>query len=79
MFILVTPFSKNLIFKEVPEQKDALNPPHYSNSAFSHIQDWGGAKRPPPFTSFLPVTSTNVRISPKNVLDFSFKLFATLL
>ena len=39
------------------------------------IQD-GGAKRPP--TSFSPVTSTNVEISPQNLLTFSFNPFATL-
>ena len=37
-----------------------------------------GAKRPPtpppPLTSFSLVTSTNVRISPKNFLTFSFNL-----
>ena len=35
------------------------------------------AKSPPP-TSFSPVTSTNVGISPKNFLTFSFDPFATL-
>ena len=34
------------------------------------IQDGVGAKRPP--TSFSVVTSTNVGISPKNFLNFSF-------
>ena len=37
----------------------------------------GGGKKAPP-TSFSPVTSTNVRISPNNYLTFSFNLFATL-
>ena len=36
-----------------------------------------GVKKPPPI-SFSPVTSTNVRISPKNFLNFSYKLFATV-
>ena len=36
----------------------------------------GGAKKPPPPpTSFSPVTSTNVRISPQNFLTFSFNPF----
>ena len=50
-------------------------------SSFNSIQDgggwggvgvggWGGQKDPP--TSFSPVISTNVGISPKNVLTFSF-------
>ena len=37
----------------------------------------GGAKRPP--TSFSPVTSTNVKISPQIFLTFSFNHFATLM
>ena len=37
-----------------------------------------GAKRPPPPTHFFPGTSTNVGISPKNFLTFSFNAFATL-
>ena len=46
--------------------------------SFNPIQDWGGgAKRPP--TSFSPVTSTNVGISPENFLSFSFNPFVTLL
>ena len=36
----------------------------------------GGQKGPP--TSFSPVTSTNVGISPQNFLTFSFYPFATL-
>ena len=32
----------------------------------------GGAKSPPPPTSFSPVTSTNVGFGPKNFLTFSF-------
>ena len=39
------------------------------------IED-GGQKGPP--TSFPPVTSTNVRISPQNFLTFSLNPFATL-
>ena len=41
----------------------------------THIQD-GGQKRPP--ISFFTVTSTNVGISPKNFLIFSFSTFSTL-
>ena len=37
----------------------------------------GGVKRPP--TSFSPLTSTNVRISLQNVLNFSFNPFDRLL
>ena len=36
-----------------------------------------GDKRPPP-TSFPPVASTNVGISPKSFQTFSFSLFSTL-
>ena len=35
-----------------------------------------GAKRLP--TSFAPVSSTNVKVSPQNFLTFSFNHFATL-
>ena len=44
-------------------------------------QDGGGEdlKRPKaPLTSFSPVTSTNVGISPQNFLNFSFNPFTTL-
>ena len=37
----------------------------------------GGQKVPPP-TSFFPVTSTNLGISPQNSLNFSFNLFSLL-
>ena len=37
----------------------------------------GGGQKDPP-TSFSPVTSTNVGISPQNFLTFSFNPFATL-
>ena len=37
----------------------------------------GEVQRGPP-TSFFPVTSTNVRVSPQNFLTFSFIPFATL-
>ena len=40
------------------------------------IQD-GGSKKAPA-TSFSPVTSTNVGISPQNSLTFSFNPFPTL-
>ena len=44
------------------------------------IQDGGeGAKSPPSlFISFSSVTSTNVGISPQNILTFSFNSFTTL-
>ena len=45
-------------------------------AAFNPIQD-GVAKKTPP-TSFSPVKSTNIGISPKNFLTFSFNYFATL-
>ena len=38
----------------------------------------GGDKKPDPPTSFSPLISTNVGISPKNFLAFSFNTFATL-
>ena len=41
------------------------------------IQDRGGAKRPP-HTSFSPVTSTNVGVSPQDFLTLSFIPFVTL-
>ena len=43
-----------------------------ANSPYSD----GGSKRP--LYHFFPVTSTNVEISPKNFLPFSFNPFATL-
>ena len=47
-----------------------------------HIQDGrgggGGESKKAPLTSFSPVTSTTVGISPHNFLTFSFQLFATL-
>ena len=48
----------------------------YVYIAFNPIQDGGGKKAPP--TSFSPVTSTNVGISPKNFLTFSFNPFDRL-
>ena len=43
------------------------------------IQDGnGGAKRPHPPTSFSPVTSTNVGVSPENFLTFGFNPFAAM-
>ena len=41
-----------------------------------YIQDGRGQKDPP--TSFSPVTSTNVEISPQNFLTFNFNRFVTL-
>ena len=37
----------------------------------------GGDQKEPP-TSFSPVTSTNVGISPQNFLTFSFNLFCNI-
>ena len=48
----------------------------FPESLINPIQERGWAKRPA--TSFFPVTSTNVRISPYNFLTFSFNPFATL-
>ena len=49
------------------------------------IQDkgmaWGGGELKnlcPPSTSFSPVTSANLGISPQNFLTYSFKPFVTL-
>ena len=39
---------------------------------------WGGAKSPPPPTSFSPVTSTNIGFGSQNFLTFSCNRFATL-
>ena len=39
----------------------------------------GGVEQKNPPTSLFPVTSTNIRISPQNVLTFCFRPFATLL
>ena len=44
--------------------------------SFNPIQDEETKNVSP--TIFLPVTSTNVRIIPKNILSFSFKPFSTL-
>ena len=38
----------------------------------------GGGRQKGPLTSFSPVTSTNVGVSPKNCLTFSYNPFATL-
>ena len=48
---------------------------------FNPIQDdreGGGGCKKAPSTSFSPVSSTNVGISPKNFLTFSFNPFARL-
>ena len=42
---------------------------------FNSIQDGGGGGGGP--TSFSPITSTNVRISSKNFLTFTFDIFTT--
>ena len=62
-------------FKEVTDFKS------YNVKYFNPIQDGGGqwrAGQKGPPTSFSPVTSTNVGISPQNFLTFSFNPFATL-
>ena len=42
------------------------------------MEGGGGGKKEGPPTSFSPVNSTNLRISPKNFLTFSFNPFDTL-
>ena len=42
------------------------------------IQDRGGGWQKGLPTSFSPVTSTNVELSPQNFLTFSFNTFATV-
>ena len=52
----------------------------YETNAFSPIQDGGeggGVQKVPP-TRFSPVTSTNVRISPQNLLTFNLDPFDRL-
>ena len=46
--------------------------------SFNPIQNGQNGQKGPPPTSFSPVTSTNVGISPQNFLAFSFNHFATL-
>ena len=50
-----------------------------AHSYFNPIQDWGwdGGKKAPP-TSFSPVTTTNVGLSPQNLPNISFNPFVTL-
>ena len=57
----------SFIIKLQAQASDLINP----------TQD-GEASKKVPATSFSPVTSTNVEISPQNFLTFSFNLFATL-
>ena len=45
---------------------------------FNPIQDGGGGGKKASPTSFSPLTSTNVGISPKNFLSFSFNGFDRL-
>ena len=45
--------------------------------AFNPIQDGGQANMTHSSTSFSPVTSTSVGISPQNSLTFSFNYFDT--
>ena len=62
-------FSKLLVIICKSSIKSVVNP----------IQDeegWGWAEAPP--TSFAPVTSTNIRISPQNFLTFSVNPFDRL-
>ena len=42
------------------------------------IQDGGRRWQKDSPTSFSPVTSTNLGLSPQNILTFSFNLFATV-
>ena len=66
LLLFLTPFFKIIWFLILHHLKN-LNP----------IHDGGGSKRSP--SSFPPVTSTNVGISPQNFLTFSFYPFTTLL
>ena len=50
----------------------------YLHSMFNPIQDWNGGTQKGPPTSFSPVNSTNVGISPKNFVTFTFNPFPTL-
>ena len=62
-------FLREDIERNLEEYKKAINP----------IQDGGmGQSKKAPRTSFSPVTSTNVRFSPKKFLTLSFNPFATL-
>ena len=56
------------------ETEDLLT---FTKEIINPIDDGDGPKRTP--TLFYPVAPTNVRISPQNVLVFSFNIFATLL
>ena len=56
------------------ETRNCLRP--YNNLTLFRMG--GRAKRHPPPTSFSFVTSTNLEISPQNVLTFSFNPFPTL-
>ena len=49
---------------------------NFNRFQFSNIQDTGGKKLP---YQPSPVTSTNVRIIPKNFMTFIFNPFATLI
>ena len=50
----------------------------FQSSYFNPIQNrWGEGVKKAPHTSFSPVTSTNVRVSP-HFLTFSFNPFVTL-
>ena len=50
----------------------------YLHPMFNPIQDWNGGTQKDRRTSFSPVTSTNVGISPKNFVTFTFNPFPTL-
>ena len=47
------------------------------NLCFLPYSGWGQGQKDPP-TNFCPVTSTNVGISPKNFLTFSYNPFDRL-
>ena len=63
-----------LILKSSKNQKERIK--RKSHFYLNPIQDGAGQKVPP--TSFSPVNSTNVGVSPQNFLTFRFKPFATL-
>ena len=59
----------------------SLESRNYDSSVISGLTLFkigGGRGHKGPHTSFFPVTSTNVRVSPQNFLTFSFNPFATL-
>ena len=77
---LRTPFSQNTYGRLLLQSQKTYAREKQLYNDLNPIQDRGwGTKSPPPYpTSFFPLTSTNIGISSKNFLTFSFELFATL-